>query len=101
MDKTINIDIAVIYQWYDHLILRDNGDAEKVTAAIENGDYETFMYYYNKYPPFKSYYDDEEISVPYFPDTAYIWYQDQLIGNIDITNPLGFSMITYSEYECG
>ena len=102
MDKTINVDISVIYNWYDHLLLRENGDAEKVTKTIENGDYETFMKFYNDYNNRYTYcYDDEEYPMIFFPDTAAIWYHDEIVGDIDITTPVGFNMITDSDYECG
>lgn len=39
MENTVNIDVAVIYHWYDHLLLRNNGDADIVTKAIEEGDF--------------------------------------------------------------
>ncbi len=96
MGNTINVDIEVVYFWYDHLLLRKNGDAEKVTQAIENGDYDTFMMYYNKYN--NKYNKDDLI---FFPEYASIFYRDSWVGTIDITTPIGFSMITFSEYECG
>lgn len=96
MENTINVDIEVVYFWYDHLLLRKNGDAEKVTQAIENGDYDTFMMYYNKYN--NKYNKDDLI---FFPEYASIFYRDSWVGTIDITTPVGFSMITSSEYECG
>ena len=43
---------------------------------------------------------DKTINI-FFPDEAAIFYKDEYIGNIDITKPLGFSMICFSEYECG
>lgn len=99
MEKTINVDIEVLYFWYDHLILRENGDAQKVTDIINNGDYEAFMRYYHTYNT--KYYSKDGDKILFFPPTAALFYQDQLIGEIDILNPLGFSMITYNEYECG
>ena len=39
----------VAYYWYDHLLLRENGDAEKVQKAIKEHDFETFMSFYHKY----------------------------------------------------
>ena len=39
MENTVNIDVAVIYHWYDHLLLRNNCDADIVTKAIEEGDF--------------------------------------------------------------
>ena len=102
MENKINVDIAVIYHWYDHQILRHNGDAKIVEEAIENGDYDTFIKIYNKYPSYTI--NDKEFGeceVVYFPDTADILYKDQIIGEIYITEPIGFSMITDSSYECG
>ena len=93
--KTVNIDIGVFYLWYDNRhVLEETGEAEIVTKAIENGDFETFMKIYAKYQPN---YDNDF----FFPSTADIFYQDQLIGEIDIINPLGFSLITDSQCECG
>ena len=102
MENTVNVDIAVIYQWYDHLILRKNGDANIITTAIEEGDYQTFINMVKKYP---SYYENDpdlgEYEIPFFPRTASLIYRDNHIGEINIMNPIGFSLITHSEYECG
>ena len=91
--KTVNIDVDVHYQWYGHSILRDNGDAKIVTKAIEEGDFNTFCEIVKKYP--------KRGGMIYFPQTAYLYYRDEIIGFIDITTPLGFSLITSSKYECG
>lgn len=80
---------AVIYYWYDHLLLRKNGDAKKVQKAIAAHDLETFCQIRDKYQP-----NDEDLC--YFPDVAYCGGTE-----IDITTPKGFSRITVSEYECG
>jgi hypothetical protein len=101
MNKTINIDVSVHYCWYDHLILRENGDAKIVMKSIEDGDFETFMKMYEKYPPSKIDYYGKEIDLIYFPDEAFLWYKDDIVGFINITNPTGFSLITSAEYECG
>ena len=98
--NTINIDIEIVYYWFDHLILRQNGDAVKVNNAIQNGDYNTFMKYYNYYN-YEYKYDNNGGSIIFFPDVATIYYQDENIGYIDITNPIGFNMICYNEMECG
>lgn len=99
-NNTINVDIEIVYFWFDHLILRENGDAEKVTNAIINGDYDIFMKYYNYYNYVYNY-NNNGGSITFFPDVAAIFYQDEYIGNINITNPLGFSMICSSKYESG
>lgn len=41
--------MTVTYYWYDHMLLRENGDAEKVQKAIREHDFETFMSFYHKY----------------------------------------------------
>ena len=81
--------LPVIYYWYDHLLLRKNGDAEKVQRAIAAHDFDTFCQIRDKYQP-----NDDGLC--YFPDVAY--YKGR---EIDITTPEGFSRITASEYECG
>ena len=50
MKNILNPDCSVIYYWYDHLVLRDNGDAKIITEAISKGDFETFCKIKNKYP---------------------------------------------------
>ena len=98
--KTINIDVSIVYYWYDHMVLRQNGDAEKVTEAIAEGDYDTFIKYYNYYN-YTYEYEGESGSITFFPSHAALYYHDEVVGMIDITEPLGFSMICESEYECG
>ena len=97
IQSTINIDVEIVYHWYDHLLLRDNGDADIITTAIKNGDYDTFIQYYNLYN--NKYFNGDE-SIIFFPAYPSIFYNGEIIGTIDITKPLGFSMITNSEYEC-
>lgn len=94
----------IVYYWYDHLVLRDNGDAEKVQKAIKEHDFDTFMKFYDKYPPF--YTHDVEFGrceIPYFPKTATIFLKKtgEIIGEIYITIREGFELIDESEYECG
>lgn len=101
MDNTVNVDISVVYYWYDHLVLRENGDAEIIQKAIQEGDFDTFSRMCDKYPSYLVEDEDGAYFVDYFPDTALIWYQDEIVGEIYITNKIGFSMITDSEYECG
>ena len=73
-----------------------------ITEAIIKGDFETFCRIKNKYPT-KKYYHKEfgECDLVYFPNYASIFYNDEIIGTIDITTELGFSFITESEFECG
>ncbi len=86
---------SVIYFWYDHLLLRETGEAEIVTKAIEQHDFDTFKKIFGKYPPTKDFI--------YFPTTAMVWEDeaDDFVDEVDITTPEGFAQIDGSEYECG
>ena len=86
----------IIYYWYDHLILRDTGEAALVQAAIEQHDYEAFCKFCQKYPKTRS-------GNIFFPKTALIWdnKKHDFVGEVDITTPEGFSKIDSSDYECG
>lgn len=86
----------IIYYWYDHLILRETGEADVVQRAIEQHDYETFCEICQKYMRTKN----GEI---FFPRTAMIWddKKQDFVGEIDITTPEGFNQIDSSDYECG
>lgn len=77
MENTVNIDVIVRYQWHNYL---NDSDANIVIKAIEEGDFNTFKKIVQKYP--------------FFPNTATLIYQDNYIGQIDIMNPIGFSLIT-------
>lgn len=94
--KTINLDCEIGYFWYDHFILRENGDVEIVQRAIEEGDYDTFMEMYNKYE-----HQEKYNFWHFFPDEASLLVNDTVIGYIYITKPEGFKLITFNEYECG
>ena len=97
--KTINIDIEVVYIWFDldNGIAHQNGDYEKITEALKNGDYHTFMDYYQKYNHDYQF-DNHGSSITFFPDTAAIFYNYEWVGDMDITGRTGFNMIT--DYEC-
>ena len=95
--------MTVTYYWYDHMLLRENGDAAKVQKAIREHDFETFMSLYHKYQNINS----EGEDIIFFPNHATMWQYDEIlgedepIGEVDITTRGGFEMITDSEYECG
>lgn len=97
--KTINIDIEVVYVWFDlnEGITHQNGDYEKITEAIINGDYSTFMKYYKKYN-YDYKFDNNGGGITFFPDTAAIFYNNEWVGDMDITGRTGFNMIT--DFEC-
>ena len=63
-------DTVVLYYWFDHLLLRHNGDAEKVQQAIASHDFDTFMKFVNKYPTYVSKDGVREI---YFPEYAHVF----------------------------
>ena len=84
----------IIYFWYDHCVLRETGEAELVTQAIKNHDFETFTAIRKKYPTR----DD----VCFFPRYAYDYSSnDKRVKRVDITRKSGFDRVTRSEYECG
>ncbi len=87
--------MTVTYYWYDHMLLRENGDAAKVQKAIKEHDFETFMNFFNEYNA------NAEDGIVFFPEYATMWQYDEPIGEVDITTRGGFEMITDSEYECG
>ena len=87
----------VTYYWYDHLLLRKNGDAEKVQEAIKNHDFKTFINFYNKYEKNS----DEEKDIVFFPSYAHIFINDDYVGEYYILSEYGFNQITDSEFECG
>ena len=98
-NKTINIDIEVIYIWFDvdNGALHHNGDYEKVIKAIQDGDYKTFMQFYKKYN-YDYKFDNKGGIASFFPDSAPIFYNGEWVGDMDITGRTGFNMIT--DYEC-
>ena len=78
----------VFYKWYDHGLLRETGEADIVTQAIEEHDFETFRKIRDKYPETEDY--------CFFP--KYAWDGSR---KVNITKPEWFARITHSEYECG
>lgn len=89
--------MTVTYYWYDHMLLRENGDAVKVQKAIKEHDFETFISFYYKYQNIST----EEDDIVFFPSYATMWQYDEPIGEVNVTTRGGFEMITDSEYECG
>ena len=52
-----------------------------------------FYHYYNEELGWDSEAQEDRV---WFPDKAPIYFQDEYIGDIIITEPTGFNMITYS-----
>ena len=77
----------IIYYWYHHMCL--HGKTELIHQAIEDGDYEEFMRYYHP------------LGNSFFPQTASVFSNHEIIGEIAVDNPEGFALITYNECECG
>lgn len=84
---------VVVYLWYDHCELRSNGDAKKVQDAIKSHDFEAFMEIKKKY--------QKKNGLTYFPETAFVFFNDEIVGEIEITKKDGFMLIDESDYECG
>lgn len=93
--------LEYIYYWYDHLVLRYNGDREKVEQAIENKDFDAFMALKEKYNGCKE--GVAQMHLEYFPDVIHIWDNDvnDFVGELDINVRENFEKIDYAEYECG
>lgn len=97
MEDTINVDIEVDYFWFDNQdILKNNGDAELVDEVILEGNYDAFMEFYQYYNNL-GYDNEKQQDKVWFPDKAPIYFQDEYVGDIIITEPTGFNMITYVE----
>lgn len=80
---------AVCYLWYDHCLLRKDGEANRICEAIEAHDFETFNKYRAKY------------GAEFFPETAFVFQGEDLLGLVNILAPEDFARITIAEYECG
>ena len=83
-----------IYYWYDHMELRSNGEAEKVSTAIEAKDFDTFMKFKKKYSKRKW---------EYFPNVIHVWDEEvcDFVEELDVNVRENFNKITHAEYECG
>lgn len=94
-------DTSVIYYWFDHLLLRHNGDAEKVQQAIAAHDFDTFMKFVKKYPPYLA--EDGVTEEVFFPAYATVYDEttDEAIGELNIMNRENFNKIDSSDFECG
>ena len=90
-DKTLNIDVKVIYHWYDtDKFLEQEGFKDIIKQALEEGDFKTFSKYYYAYNFDFGW---------YLPSVAEIIYKNQSVGNINILTELGFSLITENIYN--
>ena len=76
----------VYYFWYHHMCFSSQ-ERNLIRKAIQNGDYDTFHEYYVRY------------GNAFFPDTASIFSDHEIIGRVTIDNPAGFALITYNECE--
>lgn len=89
--KNKDHNFSVVYYWYHHMI--DANIRKDIQSAIDNGDYEKFMAYYKSL---------NTNVCAFLPNEAYIYYEDDCIGSMDITcNKNVISFITFSESECG
>lgn len=93
--------LEYIYYWYDHLVLRYNGDAKKVEKAIEDKDFDAFMELKKKYTGRKE--GIAQASWVYFPDVIHVWDNEtnDFVDELDINVRENFMKIDHTEYECG
>lgn len=86
-----NKEIQIVYYWYHHMLPSDKRNS--IQRSIYEHDYELFKrwkYQLNSPNP----------NMCYLPDEVYVYCGNDCIGSI----PMGeqaFSLITYSECECG
>ena len=83
-------DVEIVYYWYHHMI--DNDIREAIQRTINEHDFNSFMLYYDGL-------NDDDIC--FLPPTASIYSNDKYVGEIALQDSDVFSMITYSECECG
>lgn len=100
--------VHVNYYWYDHMWLRENGDADIVTEAINQHDFDDFKRYadwYNAKGKDSEIFDGASDAEPviFFPSTASVYDEDaeEVIGDLNIMNREAFELIDSNEYECG
>ena len=84
-----NKEIEVIYYWYHHMMPYEA--REDIQHTIDEHDWSAFKKFYNQL---------NSANICYLPDKVYAYCDDDFIGHL----PMGeqaFSLITYSECECG
>lgn len=84
-----NQEIQIVYYWYHHMLPSDERNA--IQRSIDEHDYALFKAWRTKL---------NSSVMCYLPDEVYVYCGDDFIGSI----PMGeqaFSLITYSECECG
>lgn len=90
-----------IYYWYDHLVLRYNGDAKKVEDAIDSKNFDAFMKLKKKY---SGRHDGvAQARWEYFPNVIHVWDDEvcDFVEELDVNVRENFNKITHHEYECG
>ena len=83
-------EVEIVYYWYHHMMSDNLRD--KIQYVIDNHLFGEFIEYRNLL-------NDHDIS--YLPSTATIYCDGEIIGHMPICDTVPFSMITYSECECG
>ena len=84
-----NKEIQIVYYWYHHMLPSDERNA--IQRSTDEHDYELFKFWK---------YQLDKLETCCLPDEVYVYSGDDFIGSI----PMGeqaFSLITYSECECG
>lgn len=83
-------EVEIIYYWHHHMI--DYNTRKNIQQAIDNHDFYSFMLYYDKL---------NTDNICYLPPIATILYDGKYVGWVALEDSYIFSMITYSECECG
>ena len=88
---TMDSDVNIHYQWYTHH--NPNVNIAEIENAIENHDYQTFMWWFNKL---------ENEQWEYLPTQADIWSGDAYVGTVCVVyDKRLFSLISGNDHECG
>ena len=84
-------EVEIVYYWFDHL--NPDVDIYEINNAIKTHDYETFSKWFDKLLHEK---------YNYLTSSAYIYIEDVCVGEIFIADSADmFSLISWSEHECG
>lgn len=91
VQATMDSEVEIVYYWFDHL--HPEVDTDEISRAIQIHDYETFRKWFDKLI-----YERYE----YLTSFAYIYIGEECVGEIFIADSADmFSLITFSEHECG
>ena len=84
-----NKDIQIVYYWYHHMM--PSASLNAIRRTIDENDYALFKRWYSKL---------NSPDICYLPDEVYVYCGEDFIGALPMCEQT-FSLITFSECECG